>query len=600
MTVKTTVCAAAAVLIGLISNASAGDFYPNESTNAWFSVDVSAADLDTSVWTKPSDGSATKDGSVIVLDTDNDDPLVYTPGGTSGDIALVNASIVVSPNESVPAITGLTDAQAALTTVTNTTSNYLEWYGLVSDGSEGPEWVALEGDHPVVGQTYDIMITLDNRAGQKTIRYSVKGPGAASYVNLTSGGNAWLDNPKDNMSSISAVAFSGVGRFGDFGASDVVNNAITIDSTGEIAGFDFAGGSVTARVTVASGIYTGKKAVLTVVDFATGTSSQVGEELDVTAGGALSWDLSSLTPGGTYSYTVTVKDGGVARVAQSGTFSTANWGADGSWFSTAAAAGEIVNNNGVWSDTYLVPAPTVTNDTQLSIYGDASFLITDKDPGTNALSRVDTKYSFETFVSTNALQAAEDAVSGIVAATNGLGAAWYVYAAGGWTKMDDGVTPEANAEYVMRAEFDFKSATKRVRYLLSSDNGATFVPLTLASAQWINLVNQEKTTLSEVSISGKGILTSINAEVADPSVAQVGGNRYATLWDAVLAAGESEVTLLTNATLAPSGTLARRKFRILNNGYELKYDNAASEKWWIHQKDGYWYLMKIGGTYIFQ
>lgn len=603
MTAKTTVCAAVAVLAGVIGSAKAGDVFPAETTNAWFSVDAGTANLDdTAKWTKSANCDASTNAleDVIYLDTDLNDPLTYRHDGTSGAIAEVRAHIFVSANETVPLTDGLSDVQAALTTVTNSSTGYIDWYGLIRGGSGDPEWVALVGDNPTVGAQYDILITLDNRAGQKTIRYSVK-TGGAAYTHLTYGGETWLDNPKNNMSSISAVAFSGVGKFGDFSSDTIVSDVPSIGSAGEVAGFDFENGSITAVVTLASGEYAGKTATLSIVDFATGTPR--ADAVQSLTGDPLSWDISDLTPGGTYAYTITIKDGETVRGTTTGTFTAANWNADGSWFSATAAGGQPVTNNGVWADTYMTPKPDVTNEMQYAIYGDASFLVGNTDPGTNAVSRVDTKYLFETFVSTAALQELDDAVSGIVAATNESGVAnWHVYTGTGWTGLDAGApTPVANATYIMRAEFDFISATKKVRYLVSADSGASFTPMTLSGDQWINLVDQTKTTLSSVSVSGKGVLTSIYAQVADPSVAEANGTRYATLWEAI-ESNSGAVTLLTNATLAPTYDPAnrRRKFRILNNGFEFKYDNAASTKWWLHEKDGFWYLMRFGGSYIFK
>ena len=584
MTAKTTVCAAAAVLAGVISSASAGEFYGNnETTNNMFTVNASAVDLTESVWGgTPTNGSATVQSAsdAIVLDTDLDDPLVYTPGGTSGEIAVVKAHVVVSPNATVPDAIG--DAQAALTTVTNN-SGYLEWYGLVG-GNSGAEWIALTGDTPVTDEAYDIIITLDNRAGQKTIRYSVKGPGDADYTHLTYETTEWLNNPKNNKSGITAVAFSGVGQFGDFSADSVEQAAVATISLGEVAGFDFMGGSVTAAVTAASG----KTATLTIVDFADG-STKTFTGVTVPNNGNLSWDLSdkitTLTPGGTYSYTVSIENGPSA----SGTFTAANWNADGDWF--RAAVGDIYN--GTWSET-----PEITNSNQYAIYGDTSFNVTDSNPGTGVVSRVDTKYTFETFVSADALQALDDAVSGIVAATNGSGAAWYAYTGNATWSPLDAITPAVNAEYILRAEFDFKSSTKRVRYQVSTDSGASFTPMTYNGAQWISLVDQAKTSLSAVSISGKGVLTSIRATVSDSSVAAAGGNHYATLWDAI-ESNSGAVTLLTNATLTPSG-IGRRKFQITDSDFEMKYNEAASAGWSLFKKGDYWYLMKIGGTYLFK
>ena len=585
MTAKTTVCAAAAVLAGVISSASAGEFYGNETTNNMFTVDASAVNLTEPVWGgTPTNGSATVQSAsdAIVLDTELDDPLVYTPADGSGEIAVVKAHVVVSPNATVP--DAITDAQAALTTVTNN-SGYLEWYGLRGDGTGGAEWIALTGDTPVTDEAYDIIITLDNRVGEKKIRYSVKGPGDAVYTHLTYETTEWLNNPKNTELGITAVAFSGVGQFGDFSADSVEEAAVATISLGEVAGFDFMGGSVTAAVTAASG----KTATLTIVDFSDG-STKTFTGVTVPNDGNLSWDLSekitTLTPGGTYSYTVSIANGPSA----SGTFTAANWAADGDWF--RAAVGDIYN--GAWSET-----PEITNSNQYAIYGDTSFNVADSDPGTGVVSRVDTKYTFETFVSADALQALDDAVSGIVAATNGSGAAWHAYTGSATWSALDAITPAVNTEYILRAEFDFQSSTKRVRYQVSTDNGASFTPMTYNGAQWINLVDQTKASLSAVSISGKGVLTSIRATVSDSSVvADNGGAHYATLWDAITN-GTGPFTLLTNATLTPSG-IGRQKFQILNNGFEMKYNEAASAGWSLFKKGDYWYLMKIGGTYLFK
>lgn len=607
MTAKTTVCAAFAVLTGVIVSASAGDYYDKEATNVWFAVYAGAATPSTdSKWTKPSDATAEVNtvNDRIVIDTEINDPLVYTPGGTSGEIVEVKAHIVVSPYSETP--DAISEAQAALTTVTNETTESLGWYGLVR-GDDGAEWVTLTGNTPTAGAEYDIMITLDNRAEQKRIRYSVKGSGDSEYTPLTSGGDPWLSNPQTDKTSISSVAFAGAGQFGDFSADKILNNSASIASFSEIPGFDFTGGSITATVSLASGNYSDKTATLTVVDFDGGTTKTISGGA-IGSDGGVSWDLAdqitSLTPGGTYSYTITVKDSSEnVEATATGTFTAANWGADGSWFSASVVNGVVDYTNGAWAATTLLPEPEITNSVAWSIYGDASFGITDKTPGSNAVSRVDTKYLFDTFMSTNSLQTLDDAVSAIVAATNDLGtAAWYVYtsSSGAWSALAGVPSPAAETEYVLRAEFDFKSSTKRVRYQISTD-GTSFTPMTLNGAQWIGLAVQTKDTLSSVDISGKGVLTSIYATVADKSVARghTSGTLYDTLWAAV-AAGEEDIDLLTNATLAPSDITARKRFQILDNGFEFKYDNAASTKWWMYKKNDYWYLMKFGGTFIFQ
>ena len=580
---------------GVVSVASAGDIYGYEKTNEWFSVSASSAGAtitDGNGWTAPVGGEAgyNSTSGKIEFDAEVTAPLKYTPAASpaSGPVALVNVRLVVDPNATTPSLEGLDGAQAALTVVTNTTSGGgLEWVGLAKVSGTA-QWVALSGEAPTAGDEYDVEIALDNGTA-KVIRYSVKGTGDDSYTPLTYGGDAWLANPQ-STDHVTSVAFAGAGKVGDFSGVSIQNDGVIVALGPDKAGYDFTNGTVKAVVTIPQDNASSaeRTAVLSVVKF-DGTT-QTYDPVPVTPGQTNEWDLSNLTTGGTYSYTVTVRSGGSERAVKSGTFTAANWN-DGYWFSAT--------NNVVDNGSFVAGASFA--DGKWDVSGDANFTVTDIAPGSNAVSRVDTRYSFESFVDAESLERLDDAVGGIVAVDGG---SWYAYtgngATEGWAALTGGIAAAAGVEYVIRAEFDFLSATHRVRYLVSED-GTTFVPLKLGGNEWISLASQVPGSLSSVGMSGKGYVKAISAKVSDKAVAESDGVKYNTLWEA-LRNGNGTVTLLTNATLRPSEISGGKfgPYTIIVGGYGFVFDKSQlTGKWQFVQKDGQWYLMKPGATYIF-
>ena len=108
-------------------------------------------------------------------------------------------------------------------------------------------------------------------------------------------------------------------------------------------------------------------------------------------------------------------------------------------------------------------------------------------------------------------------------------------------------------------------------------------------------------SLSSVGMSGKGYVKAISAKVSDKAVAESDGVKYNTLWEA-LRNGNGTVTLLTNATLRPSEISGGKfgPYTIIVGGYGFVFDKSQlTGKWQFVQKDGQWYLMKPGATYIF-
>ena len=576
--------AAATAFFGIALAASAGDVYQSEATNEWFTANTASL----SGWTVPTNGDAKAVSNEIQIDTDVTDPLKYLPSQASGPVAVVNASITVTPNASLPPVADLSGAQAALTVVTNATAGGLEWRGLADES--GDSWVPLYGNTPVSGGNYDIQIVVDNHlAAQKHIQYAVKPQGGAAVVLTNSSGVAWLNNPRDT-NVVTAVAFAGTGSVKGLSGDNITDNGATVVLEPEELGFDFTNGVVKAVVTLPDNPGGARTAVLTVVSFDGATTNSFTQP--VTSGGTNTWDLSNLTPGGTYSYKVEVKSGDTVCEVKSGTFTAANWSAD-CWF---AAYDNGTVTNGVFNGATFA-------DSKWDVVTNAAFEVTDIALGSNAVSHVDTRYSFESFIDAESLERlGNDAVGGIVAGAD----AWYAYTGAispesGWQPLTGGTAPMTNVQYVVRAEFDFLSPTHRVRYLVSSDDGASFVPLSLNGSEWIELVSQTPGSLSSVEMTGKGYVKSIFANVADRAVAESNGVKYNTLWEA-LRYGNGTVTLLTSATLKPSDIPAGSygPYTINFNGYSYVFDKSElTGNWRFEPRGDVWYLIKPGTVYIF-
>lgn len=601
MSMKTTVGAVSAAFFGVVLSASAaGTFYDAELTNSWISASLvpglstaggAAVSLNgKSGWTAPQDGEAMATNTTIVFDTEVTDPLVYTPASQSGNTALVNVNLLVEPNAAIPSSNGLESAQAALTVVTNSTNQRLDWVGLVGSGATNA-WIVLTGDNPVQGDEYDVQIALDNRTvGEKKIRYAVKRQSAAAYTVLRNGDDEWFPNPK-NASGVTAVAFAGAGTVGSFSGDTIVNDGASIGPITAGRGFDFTNGTLTAVFTIPSGDYTGKTAVLRVVNFADGNATEY--EKAITGAGSLAWDLTSLTPGGTYSYTLSVKSGDSVRSVRAGSFVAANM-SSACWFCAKVVNGVPAITNGTWTT-----APVLDTD-HWNVTSDALFEIDDISDGSNAVSRVDTVYSFQSSIDIESLDNLdEDAIGGLVAVSDN-GGAWCAYTSEGWQLLDGGVVPAVASEYIVRAEFDFLSNTKRVRYSVALNNGPDLMPLSLSGNEWIDLAKQDTGALLSVGMSGTGSVKSICANIADKAVVKDSTDKkFATIWDAIQN-GTGPFTLLTNATLAPTGVTGKKTFTIDKATFQMIIDKAGLGKWRLipNGENGY-ILMKPGATYIF-
>ena len=215
----TRVLAIVAILgIALSFRASANVAYDSETTNTWFKVEAAKpGDFSEDPWTKPKDGEVSVVDSKIALDTDLDDPLIYTPTSATGPVVTVTAQYTATANAATP---DLTDTpQAALAVIADGADT--NWYGLVKKDVRA-DWEKFTNVIPTVGETYTIHIDLNNETHR--IRY---------WVGDTILGEGWYENPKSAAETkVTSVSFVGTGDIGDFGGDVITENGATFNGTG--------------------------------------------------------------------------------------------------------------------------------------------------------------------------------------------------------------------------------------------------------------------------------------------------------------------------------------------------------------------------------
>ena len=543
---------AVALGFGVSFVASANVVYDSETTNAWFGVNMSeltTAHLSSAPWSLPPNGgeaavvsAAEGSANVIRLDTDLDDPLTYSV--TTGkiaeqeDVAVVAAEMTATVNATEPQISA--NPQAALAVIGTATAT--NWVGLV--GTEGGEtgWVTFQSPVPVAGETYSVRIEFDQRPGEaRRIRYLVEG---------TVLGDGWYLNPKESPANISSVSFSGSGDIAALDGENITENTITFNAPTESEGYDFTNGTISVSAVIDG--YESATAVLKVVDFTTGVETTF-DACALVGGSPASWDLSALTAGGIYDYTIEAKVGNKVVATKTGTFTAAKWPTD-VWF--GADASKSTPAERVKGGSWDVTEPTI-EDRAYVIEDGALFNVDDQKPGSNHVTRVDAVVTFESLVDANTLGIEEDALGGFVAAKSGEVPQWMALTSNTeqpWTVLTGALAPEVNVPYVIRAEIDFLSSAKRVRYLVSNDGGANFQPLANgAGEQWIPLADATKGTLAKVELKGAGSLAKFEAKVADKALAKVGNTEYDSMDEALAAAKDNgkPIILLTSATIEP-------------------------------------------------
>ena len=282
------------------------------------------------------------------------------------------------------------------------------------------------------------------------------------------------------------------------------------------------------------------------------------------AGGNVSFSPAT-TPGALHDYTLSTGGETIA----SGSFMTGAWDAEGSWFSAAPnGAGGSTELGGTWT----IP-PERTNATAYVIGSATAFSLTENARAVGegkfirAISAL--RYDFLNDPSdTFSDLALGDSLAAITAVKGTGGAAqWKACVGGAWIALDGAIAPAPDTDYLVRLEGDFTRAAPRVRLSVSDDGGASYTPLSSAATgdEWLVPNNSAATALTGMAPDGTGNVAALRGQLSNAWVAEAGGVRYASLADALRAAGRGgTVTLLTSAT-APASLTAGRT--IVNNGH---------------------------------
>lgn len=194
--------------------AFAAKAYTVETTNSWFSVNAASEDLSTSKWT----GSPTRPESRIVVDTEAESPVKYTPSEarpTASARYRVKGNMTVTLNAGVPAAYTVAPLpKAALVAVAGSPNKWYGWNGAswqdLSSGIETP---------PEEGHQYDVAIEFFVETSVLKIKYIV---GSESKTVTTSG---------SALPELTKVGLAGYGSFGDFGALGFETFEVTITVT---------------------------------------------------------------------------------------------------------------------------------------------------------------------------------------------------------------------------------------------------------------------------------------------------------------------------------------------------------------------------------
>ena len=330
---------------------------------------------------------------------------------------------------------------------------------------------------------------------------------------------------------------------------------------------DAEGFDLTNRLVTVSGLMEGDTVVLTLSALDGSSTTMVTAVAD--ENGVAAFDMAT-APGHTYRYSIE-RDGELLDV---GGFVAGGWNAAGSWFHALPdGLGGSAETNGTWTTP-----PVATNATRYVLNGcQATFALTPaaRAEGADALVCVECVVDCTRLTDVPNLLGSlpvSDSIAAIAAITNwvaGGTSAWSAYVGGAWTPLRGDIAPAEGATYVVRLEGDFSLASPRVRFAVSANGGATFVPLSSAAtgAEWLVPSDATRRALSEVAASGTDGLGAIRGTFANAWVAEAGGVGYATLAEALRAAGPGgTVTLLANAT-APASLTAGRT--IDRNGHVL-------------------------------
>ena len=333
---------------------------------------------------------------------------------------------------------------------------------------------------------------------------------------------------------------------------------------------DAEGYDLTNRLVTVSGLTEGDTVVLTLSALDGSSTTMATATAD--ENGVAAFDMAT-APGHTYRYSIE-RDGEALCM---GGFYAGGWNAAGSWFRAAPdGLGGSSETNGAWTSP-----PAATNATRYVLDGPAVFELTPaaRAAGEDALVRVETEIEYTLLTEVPDFIGALsdlDAIVALAATTNwvaGGPSVWSAYIGGAWTPLSGDIAPAEGATYIVRLEGDFSLASPRVRFAASADGGTTFVPLWNAAtgAEWLVPSDATKRALSQVATAGMGSIGAIRGALSNAWVAETGGVCYASLAEALRAAGPGgSVALLANATAPSSLTVGRT---IDKNGHVLMIIN---------------------------
>lgn len=217
------------------ATAKADSISAGESSDSWFAVDASEANISGSGWTGPVSGSV-EVSATIDVDTAATDPLKYALPGNKLSATRISISGYIKGivlNAATPAndLYSGTVPRAALVAVDAATDCWYAWHctDATTPSSEQGAWVQMTGPTPEEGTDYYVTIEFKKDEGQNKIRYGVSTTTTPTWLTSASTGeDGWMDNAKD-YSTMEAVGLAGYGSFGDFGG--LVVKAITIDTS---------------------------------------------------------------------------------------------------------------------------------------------------------------------------------------------------------------------------------------------------------------------------------------------------------------------------------------------------------------------------------
>ena len=538
----------AAVVVALCAMGVSAAVFEPEETAPWFSVDISSladgAALPSGFAAPVGGGEAVVTNAAVSLDTDADDPLVFTTPATRPENSVARVCINFQAAPHYDELEDVADAQAVFAVKSNAVDG-ITWAGWTGNG-----WTNLTSSvAPVVDGWYEVMIELDNRSTQvpHRIRYSVRQAGVGDYCVLTNNvGESWLANGLADATTVTNISFSGTGKFSDFSAVEVTEgSSASIAGVAMTYGCDYT--NATAAVTVSG--FAGSKGMTLTVTVTDKNGNAVGSPVSyaslISANGTYSVAIPSLVAGQPYSYVakLTVDSGATEVTAQASTFAT---GETGDWFTINSGNG-FVSAGSAWTDgegasvtigNYVSEGKVATGGTTLRFTPAAADL-------SNNYVTVDTAISIASATDSEELEAPGGTAQGGFTLADESGLVWKVWNGTAWVSVY-GVAA-ATGDWSFRTEFDYSGNTKTVRY--SIYDGGSYVALTNnVGNAWFNNANQDATALESAELVGTVALSSMSGSTVSPTFFQDGTGTKYTSKEEALASGKS-LTALCDMTL---------------------------------------------------